>query len=53
MLEQYIPEGLHCVVSTHAGAVLGELQPMRRIHIGAVHEGLPPLGRTMLENVTE
>lgn len=39
--------------ATHAGAVLGELQPMRRIHIGAVHEGLPPLGRTMLENVTE
>ncbi|PKU42932.1 rna-directed dna polymerase from mobile element hypothetical protein [Limosa lapponica baueri] len=39
-LEQSVPEGLHLVERTHAGAVHEELQPVGRFHVGAVHEGL-------------
>jgi len=35
MLEQSVPEGLHPVEKTHAGAVLEELQPMGGTHVGA------------------
>ena len=50
MLEQSIPEGLHPVERTHAGAVCEELQPMGRTHVGEVHGGLSPCGRDpMLE----
>jgi len=34
MLEQPVPEGLHPMGRTHAGAVCEELQPMGRTHIG-------------------
>lgn len=36
MLEQSFPERLYPMTWTHAGEVLEELQPMRRIHAGAV-----------------
>jgi len=34
-LEQPVPEGLHPMGGTHAGAVHEELQPVGRIHVGA------------------
>jgi len=37
MLEQSVPEGLHPIKRTHAGAVREEQQPVGRIHIGEVH----------------
>ncbi|KAK4832383.1 hypothetical protein QYF61_022238 [Mycteria americana] len=46
MLEQSVPEGLHPIGRTHAGAVLEELQPMGRTHVGEVRGGLSPLGGT-------
>jgi len=36
MLEQPVPEGLHPVGRTHAGAVCEELQPVGRTHIGEI-----------------
>lgn len=44
MLSQYVPEGLHPMGRTHAGAVCGELQPGRKTHVGVVYEGLYPVG---------
>ncbi|KAK4831704.1 hypothetical protein QYF61_018756, partial [Mycteria americana] len=46
MLEQSVPEGLHPLERTHAGAVREELQPVGRTHIGEVHGGLSPVGGT-------
>ncbi|GAB0181795.1 EH domain-containing protein 4 [Grus japonensis] len=46
MLEQSVPEGLHPMGETHAGAVHEELQPMGRTHIGEVHGGLSPVRGT-------
>ena len=46
MLEQSVPEGLHPVDGTHAGAVREELQPMGRTRVGEVHGGLSPMGGT-------
>jgi len=34
MLEQPVPEGLHPVGRTHAGAVREELKPVGRSHVG-------------------
>ncbi|XP_075367903.1 uncharacterized protein LOC142414491 [Mycteria americana] len=45
-LEQSVPEGLHPMEETHAGAVGEELQPMGRTHAGAVRGGLSPVGGT-------
>ncbi|KAK4826394.1 hypothetical protein QYF61_008065 [Mycteria americana] len=42
MLEQSVPEGLHPMKRTHAGAVRGELQPVGRTHAGEAHGGLSP-----------
>jgi len=47
MLEQSVPEGLHPVKGTHAGAAIEELQPMGRTYAGAVREGLYPMGGTL------
>jgi len=50
MLEQPVPEGLHPVEGTHAGAVHEELQPMGRTHIVEVCGELSPVrGTFMLE----
>jgi len=46
MLEQSVPEGLHPVERTHAGAVCMVLKPLGRSHIGEIHRGLLPVGRT-------
>ena len=46
MLEQSVPEGLHPVERTHAGASCVELEPMGRTHVGEVCEGLSPIGGT-------
>ena len=46
MLEQSVPEGLHTVERTHAGAVCEELQPVGRTHVGEVRGGLSPVGGT-------
>jgi len=43
-LEQPVPEGLHPVGGTHAGAVVEELQPMGRTHVGEVCGELSPMG---------
>jgi len=43
MLEQPVPEGLHAVEGTHAGACCEELQPVGRTHTGAVHGELSPM----------
>ncbi|GAB0191968.1 EH domain-containing protein 4 [Grus japonensis] len=43
-LEQSVPEGLHPVEGTYAGAVREELQPVGRTHVGEVHGGLSPVG---------
>jgi len=49
-LEQPVPEGLHPVGMTHAGAVREELQPLGRTHIGEVCGELSPVrGTFMLE----
>lgn len=40
----YAPEGLHSVERAQTAAVLEELQPMGRIHIGKVCGGLFPVG---------
>jgi len=45
-LEQPVPEGLHSVGRTHAGAVHEELQPMGRTHIGDVCGELSPVRGT-------
>ena len=45
-LEQPVPEGLHPVEGTHAGAVHEELQPMGRTHIGEVCGELSPVRGT-------
>jgi len=45
MLEQRVPEGLHIMGRTHAGAVPEELQPKGRTHAGEVCE-LTPAGGT-------
>ena len=39
-LERSVPEGLHPVEGTHAGAVCEELQPVGRTHVGEVHGGV-------------
>jgi len=44
MLEQPVPEGLHPVEGTHAGAVCEELQPVGRTHVGVAHGELSPVG---------
>jgi len=46
MLEQPVPEGLHPMEVTHAGAVREELQPVGRTHVGEVHGGLSPVRGT-------
>jgi len=46
MLEQSVPEGLHPMERTHAGAVHQELQPVGRTHVGEVHGGLSSVGGT-------
>jgi len=50
-LEQTVPEGLHPVEGTHAGACHEELHPMRRTHAGAVCEELQPVGRSHVGQV--
>lgn len=42
MLEQAVPEEWYTMEGTRAGVVLKGLQPIRRTHDGAVHEGLYP-----------
>jgi len=46
MLEQPVPEGLHPMEGTHAGAAHEELQPVGMTHVGEVHGGLSPTGGT-------
>jgi len=46
MLEQPVPEGLHPMEGTNAGAVHEELQPMGRSHIGEVCGELSPVRST-------
>jgi len=46
MLEQPVPEGLHPVGRTHAGAVCEELQPMGRTHAEGVCGELSPVRGT-------
>lgn len=48
-LELSIPEGLHPMERTLAGAVHEELQPVGRTNLGAVCEGLYPMVRSSLE----
>ena len=43
MLEQSVPEELHPMGRTHAGAVHEELQTKGRTHVGAVCEELSPM----------
>jgi len=45
-LEQPVPEGLHLVGRTHAGAVCEELQPVGRTHAGEVCGELSPVRGT-------
>jgi len=45
-LEQPVPEGLHPVGRTHAGAVCEGLHPMGRTHAGEVCGGLSPVRGT-------
>lgn len=40
LLEQLVPEGLHFMRGTRAGAVNEELQPMGSTHTGEVSEGV-------------
>jgi len=46
MLEQPVPEGLHPMERTHAGAVYEELQPMGRTHVGEFCGELSPVRGT-------
>jgi len=46
MLEQPVPEALHPMERTHAGAVREELQPVGRTHVGGVCGGLSPVDGT-------
>jgi len=46
MLEQPVPEGLHPVEGTHAGAVCEELQTVGRTHVGEVCGELSPVKGT-------
>jgi len=46
MLEQPVPEGLHPVEGTHAGAVHEELQPVGRTQAGEVCGELSPMRGT-------
>ena len=46
MLEQPVPEGLHLVGGTHAGAVHEEQQPVGRTHIGELCGELSPVRDT-------
>jgi len=45
-LEQPVPEGLHPMRGTHAGAVRAELQPVGRTHVGEVCGELSPVRGT-------
>jgi len=47
MLEQSVPKGPYTVERTHARTGFEELQPVVRTHVGAVHEGLYPMGETI------
>jgi len=47
-LEHSVPEGLHPVEVTHAGAVCEGQQPMGRTHIGEVCGELSPVSATAL-----
>ena len=49
MLEQSVPEGLHAMEGTHAGAVCEELQPAGRTHVGEVGGELSPVEDPTLE----
>lgn len=44
MLEQSIPKGLSCVERIYAGTVIEELHLVVRTNVGAVCEGLYPVG---------
>lgn len=44
MLELSIPDGLHHVEETHAGAVCEKLQPVVRTYVGEAFGGLSPTG---------
>jgi len=46
MLEQSVPEGLHPMGRTHAGAVHEELHPIGITHVGEVCGELCPVGGT-------
>lgn len=46
MPEQSIPERLYTVERTQAGAGIEKQQPIGETHIGAVQEGLYPMGGT-------
>jgi len=46
MLEQSVPERLYSMERTCNVALLEELQPLGRNHIGAVSEELYPVGET-------
>jgi len=48
MLEQPVPEALHPVEGTHAGAVCEELQPVGSTHVGEVCGVLSPVRRTFM-----
>ncbi|KAK4830014.1 hypothetical protein QYF61_008277 [Mycteria americana] len=52
MLKQSVPEGLHPVERTHAGAVC-EVQPVGGTHVEEVREELQPMERTHVEEVRE
>jgi len=45
-MEQPVPEGLHPMEGTHAGAVREELQPVGRTHVGEFCEELSPVRGT-------
>lgn len=47
MLEHSVPKGVYTMEKTHVGAVVVELQPGERTHIGAVHEVLHLSGGTV------
>lgn len=42
-MEQPVPDRLHPVEGTHAGAIGEELKPMKKIHIREIHGGLFPV----------
>jgi len=41
-----VPEGLHPMEGTHAGAVLEELHPVGKTHVGEVYGELSPMRGT-------